>query len=470
MVRSIESLTVGPDTSLEEAMQTIDRNGLGVVFVVSDGGTLVGIATDGDIRRGIIAGDSLETSITEVMTEDPVVASADWSDAEFKEWAHSPEVKSTLPKTGALTVPVVTETNEIVDVIYVNQQNQVVRSRTNSDESVKTVLVIGGAGYIGSVLSSALLEEGYEVRVLDLLMYGSQGVDDLVDNDAFTLIEGDMRSIETIVDAIKGVDAVIHLGALVGDPASAINPQKTLEMNYHSTKMIAEICKYHQINRFIFASTCSVYGQSVSEETLLTEQSPLNPVSLYAQSKIESERALLQMEDNSFSPTIFRMATIYGLSPRMRFDLVVNILSAKAYDEGVIPIFGGEQYRPLVHVRDASQAYIDCLETPISDVTGKVFNVGSDEQNYKIKEVGEMISDVFPEAKIDRQAEKEDERSYQVSFSKIRDVLGYETSYSITDGAREIKQALSDGQFNDYTADQFSNYRTLAESPLVDAN
>jgi nucleoside-diphosphate-sugar epimerase len=277
-----------------------------------------------------------------------------------------------------------------------------------------------------------------------------------------------MRSIEAVTDAITGVDAVIHLGALVGDPASGINPQKTLEMNYHSTYMIASICKYHQINRFIFASTCSVYGRSHDSETLLDEEDELNPVSLYAKTKIESEQALLDMADGNFSPSIFRMATIYGLSQRMRFDLVVNILNAKAHFEDVVPIFGGKQYRPNIHVRDAAKAYAAALEAPIKDVGGEVFNVGSNEQNYKIEEIGKKISEVYPDSDIDWHREKEDERSYQVDFTKIYETLEYEVEETIESASREIKEALEAGRFEDYTDEKYSNYKTLEDDPLLE--
>ena len=452
--------TVEADASLTAAMTAIDRNTYGIVFVVEDD-ALVGAATDGDIRRGILDGAGLEDPISTVMTDDPLFIRASWSEATVDQWLHSDERQQRLPSIGAITIPVVDEDDAIVDIVHVRSSGEIVQELDAPTNSVETVLVIGGAGYIGSVLTQELLAAGYSVRVLDNLLFGDESIAEFRDEDRFSFVEGDMRSIETVVDAIKGVDAVVHLGALVGDPASASDPQKTLELNYHSTKLVAEICKYHQINRFIFASTCSVYGKSTRPDGLLTEESELNPVSLYAKSKIESEKALLEMSDETFSPTIFRMATIYGLSPRMRFDLVVNILTAKAHHEGVVPIFGGDQYRPNVHVRDAARAYVDCLETPIEDVGSEVFNIGSNEQNYQIGEVGEIIADCFDDADIDWQREKEDERSYQVEFSKAHDVLGFEAQETIESGCLEIKSALENDEFDDYTDDKYSNYRTV---------
>jgi len=465
MTEMPESIAVESDVSITEAMRVIDRNALGIVFVTSDSGELVGVATDGDIRRGILEGHELDDAVKRIMNDSPVRVYESWSEERVQDYVDQSEVSDKMPPQGALTAPVIDDEDRVVDYVYLSENGaqRPTRKTGSSSGSAETVLVIGGAGYIGSALCRELLENGYTVRVLDTLLYGDYGISDIRDHDRFTLVEGDMRSIETVVEGIKGADAVVHLGALVGDPASGIDPQKTLEINYHSTKMIAEVCKYHQINRLIFASTCSVYGKAEHDE-LLTESSSLNPVSLYAQSKIQSEQALLDMEDENFSPTVFRMATIYGLAPRMRFDLVVNILSAKAHFEGTVPIFGGDQYRPFVHVRDAARAYLDCLEAPISDVSGTVFNIGSNDQNHRVIEVGEIVSESFPSADLDHQADKEDERSYQVDFTRAAEVLGFEPDWTVRSGVEDIKDALEAGEFDDYTLDKYSNYKTVSNN------
>ncbi|MEZ3115656.1 NAD-dependent epimerase/dehydratase family protein [Halobaculum sp. MBLA0147] len=462
---TLSDVCVRPDTSLRESMQTIDKSGLGIVFITDADGELRGTATDGDIRRGILSGQSLSTAVSEVATADPIAIQADWDDTDLSEKVSIQQIEQKTDEFGTLTVPVL-DGDEVVDITFLDENASRIDSSASgmNQTSVDTVLVIGGAGYIGSVLCEKLLSQGYNVRVLDNLLYEDTGIEQFFGDDRFTFIEGDMRSIEDLVDAMNGADAAVHLGALVGDPASSIDPQETLEVNYHATALAARIAKYHQINRFLFASTCSVYGQADDPETLLTEESPLNPVSLYAKSKIQSERALTELSDENFSPTILRMATVYGLSPRMRFDLVVNILSAKAQTEGTIPIFGGKQYRPNVHVADAAQAYIDCIEAPIEDVSGEVFNVGSNEQNYQIEEIGYIISERYPDAEIDFDREQEDERSYQVDFSKIERVLGYETEHTIGESSEAIGEAIADDRFDDYTSDRYSNYRTLEDT------
>ena len=463
----LHDILIGRATPIKAAMQRIDRAGSGMVVVVDDDGRLLGTATDGDIRRGILDGRDTDAPIETVMNDAPIVVDDDWSADEVSAHVASSAIRTRIPAHRTLLAPIVDDDRRVVDLAHLSREGRVL-TRKGGGDAVHSVLVIGGAGYIGSVLCRRLLDRGYDVRVLDNLMYGDESIADLYDDERFTLVRGDMRSIESVIEAIKGVDAVVHLGGLVGDPASSLDPQKTLELNYHSVTLAAAICKYHQVNRFVLASTCSVYGKSDTPEDLLSETSPLNPVSLYAQSKIASERALLAMADENFSPTVFRMATIYGLSPRMRFDLVVNVLTAKAATEGVVPIFGGTQYRPLVHVADAARAYVTALEAPITDVAGEVFNVGSNEQNHSIDQIGEIVASCFPAARVDRQADAEDARSYQVAFDKIRDVLGFVPEMTVCDGSLEIKAALEAGLFPDYTDPKYNNFKTLQGSICVD--
>jgi nucleoside-diphosphate-sugar epimerase len=466
MTREVADFTVDVSSSLRDVMKRIDTTGLGIAFIV-DGGELVGVATDGDVRRGIIEGVGMDESIEVVMNDNPIVLYDSWDQKRRREELKRHDAGSKIREHANLVVPVLDEREHVVDIEFVSDSGKLVGTMGERNGTVNTVLVVGGAGYIGSVLSRVLLDRGYEVKVLDNAVYGTHGIEELRGNERFTYVEGDMRSIETVTGAIRGVDAVVHLGALVGDPASGIDPRKTLEMNYHSTNMIASVCKYHQINRFVFASTCSVYGQSYDPETLLTEDSELNPVSLYAKTKIESERALLDLADGNFSPTIVRMATIYGLSPRMRFDLVVNVVNAKAHFEDAVPIFGGKQYRPNVHVRDAARAFADVLGAPIEDV-GEVFNVGSNEQNYRIEEIGRIVADVYPDSEIDWHRDKEDDRSYQVDFSKIRSVLDFEPEETIESASLELKDTLESGQFEDYSDERYHNYKTLEGNKLFE--
>jgi nucleoside-diphosphate-sugar epimerase len=322
----------------------------------------------------------------------------------------------------------------------------------------KNVLVIGGAGYIGSLVLRRLLAAGYHVRLVDALMYGDGAIQDIYAHPNFEFIHGDFRHIETVVRSLVGMDAVIHLGAIVGDPACAIDADFSTEINLIATRVLAEACKGYGIRRFIFASTCSVYGAS---DLTLDERSALNPVSLYAQTKIDSERILLELADPTFAPTILRFSTIYGLSPRPRFDLVVNLLTAKAVREGKITVFGGDQWRPFVHVDDAAYAVQLALQAPLALVEGETFNVGSDAQNYTINQIGELIHRLIPSAQLVQQGSDVDKRNYRVSFAKIARVLNFEPRHTGEDGVHEIQAALEDGKIGDYYDRAFNNHSFL---------
>jgi nucleoside-diphosphate-sugar epimerase len=341
------------------------------------------------------------------------------------------------------------------------------RQTPKTDQPIKHVLVIGGAGYIGSLVLRRLLNQGYHVRLVDSLMYGDGAIRELYNHPQFEFVHGDMRHIETVVRSLVGMDAVIHLGAIVGDPACAIDADFSTEINLIATRMLAEACKGYGIRRFIFASTCSVYGAS---DELLDERSALNPVSLYAQTKIDSETILLGLADQQFAPTILRFSTIYGLSPRPRFDLVVNLLTAKAVREGKITVFGGDQWRPFVHADDAARAVVMSLNAPLAAVRGEIFNVGSDSQNYTISAIGELIGRLIPEAELVLQGSDVDKRNYRVSFAKIAKVLNFSPEHTVEDGVREIEAALRDGSIGDYYDPAYNNHKFLTNvdnAPLI---
>jgi nucleoside-diphosphate-sugar epimerase len=313
------------------------------------------------------------------------------------------------------------------------------------------VLVIGGAGYLGSILVERLLEKQYPVKILDSFIYGKRSIEKYCNDNRVEITEGDIRNIETVNKEMNGIGSVILLAAVVGDPASASRPEQTVETNYLASQMIASACKLKGISRFIYASTCSVYGIG---KKILDENAPLNPVSLYAKTKISSEQSILQLVDSSFAPTIMRMSTLYGFSQRMRFDLVVNTMTMTAFTENKINIFGGEQWRPLLHVKDAADSYIKVLEADINEIRGKIYNVGSEEQNYKIKQVSEIIGKAISttsgrEVPVNIEKTNIDARDYQVSFKKIQEELGFNVCHTIDEAAKEIYNSLDTGLIKD---------------------
>jgi len=339
-------------------------------------------------------------------------------------------------------------------------------SRTASAERdrIRKLLVIGGAGYIGSALLPKLLEKGYQVRLFDLLLYGTDPIQHLLDNPNLEIMRSDFRQVDKVTEAMRGVDAVVHLGGIVGDPACALDEALTIDINLMATRMIAEVAKGSGVERFIFASSCSVYGAS---DIMLDEHSELHPVSLYARSKIASERVLHKLADEHFVPVVLRFGTIYGLSGRTRFDLVVNLLTAKAVVERQITLFGGDQWRPFLHVDDAAQAILVTLEVPLELVRGQVFNVGSNEQNYTIRQVAETIHRLVPEADLMTTEQTGDRRNYRVNFSKIRQVLNFSPRWTVEEGVRQVIQALRSGRVEDYQDARYSNVKFLNEEGLL---
>jgi nucleoside-diphosphate-sugar epimerase len=328
----------------------------------------------------------------------------------------------------------------------------------DKSKPIRNVLVVGGAGFVGSVLIPKLLDRGYHVRVMDSLVYGDEGIRHLNGRPRYEMVDGDLRSLESIVRSSRDADAVVHLGALVGDPACALDENLTLEINLKATQNLAEVARGIGVRRFIFASTCSVYGAT---DELLDETSPLGPVSLYARSKMESEQLTLALDNHEFSSVALRFGTFYGLSPRPRFDLVVNMLVAKAIHDKEITVFGGDQWRPFLHVDDGAEAIVRCLEAPENVVKGQIFNVGADDQNYTLGHIAEEIAKHIRDVKVVYGEKSADEANYRVSFEKIRTVLNFVPRNTLAQGIEQIGAAVQGGDVAHYLDARYSNIKSL---------
>ena len=266
-------------------------------------------------------------------------------------------------------------------------------NRTNSRDSLSKdnenkVLVIGGAGYIGSSLLSQLLEKGYKVKVLDIFLFGEDPIADFIDHDNLEIINGDFRKIDDLVVAISGCHSVIHLGGIVGDPACSVDEALTKEVNLTASKIIGQISKSAGVKKFIFASSCSVYG---AQNYILDEESETKPLSLYAKTKIASEKILEELTDKEFSPIFLRFGTVFGFSGRTRFDLVVNLLTANAFFNNKMTVYGKDQIRPFVHVNDAAKSIVCALESKLDVYPEKlVFNIGSYSLNVSLFDLASL--------------------------------------------------------------------------------
>jgi nucleoside-diphosphate-sugar epimerase len=311
----------------------------------------------------------------------------------------------------------------------------------------KRVLVTGGCGYIGSVLVPMLLARGHTVRVLDKLYFGEEPLDPV--SGQVELVPGDVRTIgESVLDDVWGV---VHLGSLSNDPTSEFHPEASESINYRGTVRFAEMCRRRGVERFTFASTCAVYGFWLADEA--TETHPESPQSAYARSKLDAENALLEMTSRDFHPVVLRQATVFGLSPRMRWDIVLNAFVMHAFRTGKLDVwFGGEAWRPLVHVRDVAGAHIACLEAPPEKVSGQVFNLVYG--NYLILDLATRVRDALAAEGIGTtmsvNTDRKDARSYRVSGAKFKEAVGFTPAVSPEEGAKEIARNLLEGRLSNF--------------------
>ena len=318
--------------------------------------------------------------------------------------------------------------------------------------------VTGGAGYIGALLVDELLQSGHDVRVLDVLLHGQEDIASELESKGVEVIRGDVRDPEARERALAGSDAVVHLAAIVGDPACARDPALSHEVNVEGSRAVVEDARRLGVERLVFASTCSNYGRMSDPTVPIDETGELAPVSLYAEQKVGIEKALLNGAVNGgLAPTCLRFATVYGVGRRMRFDLTVNEFTRDLWSERSLEVFGELFWRPYVHVRDAARAVALILATPADQVAGEVFNAGHSDENYRKLDLVEIITGRLGRGDVSYVSRDEDPRDYKVSFEKIKDRLGFEPLFRVPDGIDEIVGALEEQRFGDPFDGKYSN-------------
>lgn len=324
--------------------------------------------------------------------------------------------------------------------------------------SVKTVFVTGGAGYVGAVLVPKLLAQGYRVKVLDLYIYGDHVLDAVKDHPGLEQIKGDLRDRKLLEKTIPGCDAVIHLACISNDPSFELNPDLGKSINYDAFFDLVAVAKDSGVKRFIYASSSSVYG--IKDEQNVTEDLPLQPLTDYSKYKALCEEVLLKEQAPGFTTLVLRPATVCGYSPRLRLDLTVNILTNLAINNGRITVFGGGQKRPNIHIDDMADVYLRTLAAPDAQIAGRVWNAGY--ENFTVSEIAEMVRTVVGKNTEIVTTPTDDNRSYHISSEKIRRELGFTPAHSIEEAARGLADQFRAGHIpNSMTDIRYYNIKTM---------
>jgi nucleoside-diphosphate-sugar epimerase len=328
---------------------------------------------------------------------------------------------------------------------------------------LNTVLVTGGAGYVGSVLTPLLLDAGYTVKVLDLFIFGEQALAGVRSHPRLEIVKGDLRDQALLKRALAGCDAVIHLACISNDPSFELDPTLGRSINYDAFMPLVDIAKDSGVKRFIYASSSSVYG--IKDELNVTEDLERKPLTDYSKFKAMCEDELESRRSPGFTCLTLRPATVCGYSPRLRLDLSVNILTNHAINKGKITVFGGGQLRPNFHVRDCAELYVKCLDYAPEQIDGKIFNAGY--QNLSINSIAELVRSVVGNNVAIESTPTNDNRSYHISSEKIKRELGFTPRYSIEDAVRELKVAFDGGKVPDpLTASTYYNIKRMQEIHL----
>lgn len=470
-IELIPALKLKEDDTIFNALKLIGEQYGMIITIVDNHERLRGIASLGDLRKNILQGKSVNSKLSSMMNKEPICI-------KFSELKAATDVSQSIldnihGRYGDISflyamLPVITDDNKISGLISLESLTSYL-SCPKLKLKHRTVLIVGGAGYIGSVLTRELLANGWSVKVLDKLLYGEGSFKGL-NQEEFVLNRGDAGNVDDIVRSAEGVDAVVYLAELVGDPACYIAPQSTLKTNYLAVTAMAHLCSHLNINRFIYTSSCSVYGASKDPNDILNEGSLAKPVSLYGRIKSLVEKSILSvcnMPNPLFTPTILRLATVFGNSYRPRFDLVVNTFVKNALQKNQIEVFGGDQWRPNIHVRDVADAIIKVLNAPAEKMRGQILNVGSNRLNYKVDHLADIAKEVFPSLKVIRKKSLVDQRNYRVDFSKIKELLGFEFKTGVKEGMLELKEAFDRNELGDLDDPCYSNFKRLQELKLV---
>ena len=449
--KKIKKFSININKKIIDVLKKFDQNRNNFLIVINSRNQFEGVITISDVRRALVKGNNVNQKIKKFINLNPVVL-------KFKDYLLIKEKKVKLNDINIdpFFIPVLNKDN--IPVLIINNIENLNKPKKQKRSSKKRVLIIGGAGYIGSVLTGLLLKNGYTINVLDKFIYQSKfEFKNLFKNKKLNVIDGDTRDIKTVFNAVKNNDIVIHLGEMVGDPLCEKEPELTLETNYLASISIANICKTLEISKFVYISSCSVYGANKTNK-LLDENSEINPVSSYAKLKIKCEEAILNNIGNFCKPSIIRLGTVFGDSPRRRYDLVVNLFSGLVANNKKIKIFGGEQWRPFIHVFDVSNFIKKIIENTTQNKKGKIYNLIG--ENIKISNLGKYLIKKY-NANVIIEKHLDDKRNYKVTAKKAFKDFNFKPKYTVKRGIEEIILNTKKNKINNIFRDKYINISNL---------
>jgi len=446
----IKKFCIPDSKNIIDALRIFEKNRTNLVIVVSKNKIFLGVLSISDIRKAILNGLNINSPIKNIINTTPLVLRDKIDENQITDIVSSDQFNSIRPPL----IPLIDKNNFPYRIV--NKNNVELRSlNKHKTKSKPRILLIGGAGYIGSVLAKKLLKIGYNVTIFDKFIYSSKNnLKKLLKSKNLELVQGDSRNITEIFSVVKKNDIVVHLAELVGDPLCEKRPSKTYEVNFLASMSISNICKNFSVSKLIYISSCSVYGVNKNND-LLTEESKILPLSVYAKLKSLIERTIIRNMDEYCRPCILRLGTVFGKSIRPRYDLVINLFSGLVANKKTLTIQGGEQWRPFIHVEDVSDAIIKVIKLDNEKTNGKIFNLAS--FNCKISDIGRAIKKIYPEAKIKFNNSSKDKRDYKVSSLKARKIIKFNPKFTLEKGIKELVNFTQKSEIKNLNLAKFQN-------------
>ena len=444
-----KNLIIKKNDTIKSAINKINKNGNNGLFVINDSLKLIGVLTDSDIRKSKLLNLKTQSKVNSIMQNKPFFINE-------KKIQINNILNHIYTK---LLIPVVDDKKYLKGYFHILDFIEQNKYKLNKpSKKLKKILLIGGAGYAGSEITNFLLKKGFYVRVFDKLIYQNCYIKHKSKN--FDFYYGSTLDIKRLDVVLKDIDCVLHLAEIVGDPASSLNSDITVQNNYISTENVAKTCIKNKIKKLIYFSSCSVYGHNTK---LVNEKSNLNPLSLYASCKIASESALKDFSKyNNINIVIFRLATLHGYSQRQRFDLVVNKLVIESIYNKKIFITGGKQWRPFLSLKDLSNVTLHFINYNLKS-NYEIFNIGSNQENYRIIDISKHIKEELPKTKVVISISEEDNRDYKVDFRKLKRAINFKLSHNIRSTITQMINSCKKDRFKDFTNKQYSNYLSLGD-------